>query len=735
MKQNIHKQKRKGSALIIALISIMLILSLGSVSLAMSLNNMKMAGKVATSNAEYYHLEKAAQKVLTDLDKNLSQAEMLAVKYMKNELYKQTYDYVQYEESVMALTSPEDNHNLIHSIWESEVKDKSVMLDGVTINSVLYSEFLEVFFNQAFNRLYYSYAQKDYNDNKFDVSGITVSNGEVASNAKYYEAYYTASFNVNESKNYKNFKINTVEDDSVQPEVLKEKQKISNLEQWKKFELTPTDFVMDLNVYGCNVENGASALAGGQRVLGTKELKGRMITGNLAIMPPVYEGADSTKYRTVRGNPVYTNAIAAGGSIFINGGTQTINGEIAAANGDIIINSSDTTINGNVSVANNLNIDNNAKLTVNSFGSEAYDIKLSVYKNRPFFYDTDEDDIVTFAISEPKIEQVMEGSPKLYSYTTEDGQVRKCMPFIFNDTKGGNIYAPNVNINNSNNTTCLDTRNLLFSGKVNMSNCSLSKFKVTNLMVSAKDTSSMRIGGNDVKDYTSEINYNNTTEINKGFVGTTFVSRDNEYDEGCTSSQVAQYRSKTPSTSYTPKNTLNQILAAKTKHFGTVNRSVTNLVNTNLLKDTIVNFEEPEAIPKFKLSDTKNWSTANIVKYLPGGTTLDLAGKDFNGIIYCLGNLNLKNSGATGSINGAIICSGNVTINGSIKINYSEDMIKNTFSKAKVVEKFFAPGEMGANYNISSAIVGKDEYVNANARVRKSKDRYIVTKWARSRVK
>lgn len=65
------------------------------------------------------------------------------------------------------------------------------------------------------------------------------------------------------------------------------------------------------------------------------------------------------------------------------------------------------------------------------------------------------------------------------------------------------------------------------------------------------------------------------------------------------------------------------------------------------------------------------------------------------GIIYCKGNLTLT---GTGTFSGAIVCEGNVTINGNVRIIYDEDELKRVFAASKAARDFFSNGAMGNDF-------------------------------------
>lgn len=100
--------------------------------------------------------------------------------------------------------------------------------------------------------------------------------------------------------------------------------------------------------------------------------------------------------------------------------------------------------------------------------------------------------------------------------------------------------------------------------------------------------------------------------------------------------------------------------------------------------------------------------------------TYSLNPRNYSGIIYCEGNLNITGNG---TFNGAIICEGNVTVSGNPTITYDEEAIKGTLESYSSIRSFFAPGNMGGVTYSSYTAPSYDGAVRTNV------VRYKILEW------
>ena len=101
-------------------------------------------------------------------------------------------------------------------------------------------------------------------------------------------------------------------------------------------------------------------------------------------------------------------------------------------------------------------------------------------------------------------------------------------------------------------------------------------------------------------------------------------------------------------------------------------------------------------------------------------TSINFSGNS-SGIIYCEGNLNISGSG---TFNGAIICEGNVTVSGDSTITYDEGVIQSVLGADSTARRFFTPGEMGLDTDISYSTTASSGAVRqANIK------RYLIIEW------
>lgn len=712
MKSILYRKKNKGSALVLVLIATLLILSLSTVALSVSLSNMRMAGKVRDYNSEYYGLEKASQDVLSDLDSKLANAENSAINYMEKELYKLPYDD---RHEFSSLKNGQITQSLIHYIWKTNVNDASIMEgSGNVINGIKYSHNLDDFFYQAYNRLFYAYAQSDLLDESFNYGqqeGIKYG---------YKNIYTIAQLSNNAGKNYDLLTYSETDD-------------VSNQSKWESFGLNTNDFVLNVKIMGTNDEYVTESDKADEK------FNGRKIDAVFSIMPPEYEGVESNKYKNRRANPIYCNAITSKGDINFNGSNGSIDGEIISIGNINVNNNSTLNVKGNLCAGKNIVINGSSTLKVDSFiANKPLEIKQSLFGPKLFF-DSNETKIIRVGI----VPSALDANESANGYYKNGETSPAALPIIFDDSWGGNTYCSSVEINNGNASTEFATRNILYNGKINFTNSNSSKVDIENTLITATSGGTINEGtkvfdtatGFDISAEGATSNgYLNTIDFKYGVVGDILVNPGEfaNKDGYSTTEQVLD--------TYRYENTLQNILKARTKNLGTLALGFSDAMNSHLLA-TPTNVMEPDSIPPFdvsKFKTTGNGGDLSILKHLKGNTTLELNGKKLEGIIYCNGNLTI-NGGNGAEISGALICSGSVTINGDVKIDYSEEIIKEVLSNSKVTQEFFESGERGEGFNLEDGVggltEGTDSYINTKARVRVGKNRYVITKWSRGKLK
>ena len=152
---------QKGSAMVLVLASLMILMAVGSVIVAVSAANISMSRRYSNWSAEYYWLDYAAQDQLGDLDQNvLLAAENLTREYLQSSSYQIEEDDVP---EVYGFLRSSGIQDLIYLEWseiygdyqaEMESEDESFDPDQALTD---YNEKLKELVGKAFDVVYYSY--------------------------------------------------------------------------------------------------------------------------------------------------------------------------------------------------------------------------------------------------------------------------------------------------------------------------------------------------------------------------------------------------------------------------------------------------------------------------------------------------------------------------------------------------------------------------------------------------
>lgn len=449
---SINVRKKKGSSLLMVLVAALLVISLGIMALSMSLSNVRMASKVKTYSKEYYELEKVSQEIIAFVDKNLSQAEQETTEYMGNEIYRlvdfdasraereaiktanelkfepyQREEYASkakekvenykkvYDKSFANLTS---NQTFFHKNWQEKVQIPSTISGN--INTMIYADKLDKFYNDAFNRVYYNITQKLLLGGSANEKTYTNSDNIISTSVKY-------KINIKIKDKNKNY------------------SSVTGSTNWDNVGLEPKEFIVEFTLTDSN---------------------GKELDGEFSIIPPVYTSVDNKIYKRYMANPIWTNALLANGNIEFKNSTSTINGDLVSMAGSkgILFNGDNTSnIKGNLICSNNITLDgkdNSVTVSQVNSGMEQ-NFKKSIFgdKNNPkdnFFFNNADS-------------RVGYGS-LIYSYTEGSSNLiqdyYKFMPLFFDDFKAGNTYCNAVYIEDRSKNSHFTTRNIMFKDRI-----------------------------------------------------------------------------------------------------------------------------------------------------------------------------------------------------------------------------------------------------------------------------
>ncbi|MFX0548763.1 DUF2572 family protein [Hathewaya histolytica] len=384
------KKSKKGSSLIMVLVVTLLIITLGSVSLSMSLSNVRMSSKVKGYNEDYYNLENIASNFLQNVDKELKDCEEKALEYFKDELYRQR-SYNEGKDPMEYFKDPYHNQIFIYERWNNAVNKATVIPGTAVHNTQAYDEKFEKFFNEAFNRIYYSYAQKKLEGFNYSKEGLGVNKFEL-------------KINNSRSKDFKGVGLGA---------------------DWDKMGLTSGDFKISFTIEG-------------------KE--GKELSGDVAIIPPHYNTLKKEQYKTFMPNPIWTNAVVAGKEIEFNSGNYNINGDVISMynterrdiNSIIFNGRTNFKLSGNLITRNNIDVGSSlSNIIIDRASGISTKAKEKVFNNN---YGFDEQNRSVYPnFTNPRPHEIVEDSPSPYK--------KNSIPLLFDDIIGGNVYCNSLLIN------------------------------------------------------------------------------------------------------------------------------------------------------------------------------------------------------------------------------------------------------------------------------------------------
>lgn len=132
-----------------------------------SLASYKFSNKSVDHNEVYYELDGHTQEIVEKIDKELEKIESFVIEYMQSERYSKLESYkLEYMD--------DDTQRFFYYRWKNRVFNKSKIRNPVdsmntdyvqVVDPVKYNEYLNDYYNEAFERLYFNQIYK--NKSKF----------------------------------------------------------------------------------------------------------------------------------------------------------------------------------------------------------------------------------------------------------------------------------------------------------------------------------------------------------------------------------------------------------------------------------------------------------------------------------------------------------------------------------------------------------------------------------------
>jgi hypothetical protein len=773
MKKYLKYLNNKGSALILVLSSLIILLAVGTVVTMLSAANITMSRKYSDWSKEYYWLDYAAQKRLSELDKNvLVSSENIARYYLQNGYYQ--YETVEdfprtagiSSDVYTAFTSFGSLQPLLYSKW--------TVIDAIINDEDIPEEERQILYDNE---------MKEFIPNAFEVIYCACVNSGLGPVSK-----------------------------SDDPEGIDTSVTLRNIGWFPSISLYSSLEELHSAIDELPL---VDILAWENSSPDPKQVK-----VEIEIIPPGFDAVQKTRYFAVKPNPLYSNALSVQGRIIFTGnGDIGIFGDVVSSNRSMSGNllgmyegnsdgiraegGADVTITGNVYSGGDLHITGSgSNIKINRYPAFYYDTLslkrnlLYAADNRYFF------DVNAAGIPNPK--NYAEGETPEY-----------IVPYIYQDSMGGNVYCNNLaiekditysSIDISGNVWTLDDiqndgkdgtsinidgnyigmRSTAVGGDHNASSAVINNARLFKGTVS--------IGGNYIIPGTSfylftgsgtDVYYQTAESVSAG-VGeffriyvveedetgkvvekTYYVSADEFYrlyekelghdDSLSLEDKMARFESYITGTGSTlnsyitvNKDAYGYILGTGVDKDGSIissEREIENLNAFSEVKDTMLpnvfeaktHFFGTNGMTFYDLVDEDEGKSdaGRGFYYYTGNATVNVSSVS-SGILYCDGNLTLTGSG---TFTGSVICSGDLTVHAGVNIVFSEEEVfrvlgfepdaadpADRFSLlgSRTARRFFSPGE----YTVPS--IGMEAYtVLSTAGERKDGEisRYIINSW------
>jgi len=381
-----------GSALVIVLTVIFVLSTIGGITIIVTYNNYMMSTRYLSWASDYYKLDFDAEITLKEIDDILLKAEDYASRYMRDGCYR--IGDARPEITGDPLTElGERSHYFIHNYWYNSVYSPSLTVNPYGIeetDEAVYSSLFEGFNEEFSQRLYYYYA------------------------------YKLLEIEINESGS----------------------SKYGDL----RMDISP------MMAGFAGMKEGYAADPGGLRVsfeAADNEAPGKYITVTLNVTAPVYATVKETEQIPFKTNPIWTNAVAARGSLIFRGapGRTLVFGDVVSQDYKnyyedydmyVVLDGNDTGlisdgatvgVFGNVYSAGDLHVTGSG----GSFNIFRYAAGMKTGFKDNAFANTLRFDISSLPALTQRFTQL------------EDGEWQRAhIPFIYRDINGGNVYCNGV---------------------------------------------------------------------------------------------------------------------------------------------------------------------------------------------------------------------------------------------------------------------------------------------------
>lgn len=460
----------KGSSLIIALVIILILVAISMAVLTMSVGNIRLSNASREMNFSSDLQELIGQYYVSEIDEALKISEQQAQTYFRNSYFtvdaddlkaaeilagtpsKPNLDAVKIaslksEDEVMKKLLLSGLHTYYQQEWESKVKIPSniAQVDNVgnTVNRVnnhMSSKLFDTYYQEAFGQVYYYFAYKNLEALRDSINTDAKKNALstfVGENNSLTETFEIANMTMPAL---------TLQLGNNSTESLIDRRALDESE------------VQIL-------KNGLQAMCMNFQIdLST----GKHLEAVVKIKEPTTESIVQNTRRAVYGNPIWSNAITAKGTItFMPSSDCAVEGDLFSgiANGDkdsIILDSAKLSVEGNVYARGNVKL----KQTSGSAKANQFEIKprqnegavlnktkifdlqpfmLKLSNRNAFGYDKD-DNNNTFRASVGGLIQTQIDIDEAGAHS--EAKETK-MPYVLNDSMGGNVYSRGIVVDHS----------------------------------------------------------------------------------------------------------------------------------------------------------------------------------------------------------------------------------------------------------------------------------------------
>ena len=408
----------KGSAMVLVLSSLIILMAVSSVVVMLSAANISMSRQYSNWSADYYWLDYAAQDQLGDLDKNiLITGENIARYYLQNSYYK--YPAVYEEEGqegfplgtgmpatmVTAFSDAQGLQKLIYDKWNDIYSAYAAIPVPTEEEEEAYNESIQSFVSDLFEVLYFAYL-----DGNLSIAPYEDTEHGVRAETSLQSADWFPNPN----------------DESIET----------------------FDGFCDLVTENPRLTVNARELSGENP---------KQVRVQITVIPPSFTAVQQTRYYAIKPNPLYANALSVRGNItFTGSGSATVRGDVVSSNQ----NSAGTSLGLYEGNDKGIKTQSGSSVNVNIYGNvySAGDVHLwgdsSSIAIRPYapgyipsklkadyLYSSGNDYYFDFAATQSDVLYYTE------NYTQTNGN--PYIPYIYRDNSGGNVYCNNLTIEDS----------------------------------------------------------------------------------------------------------------------------------------------------------------------------------------------------------------------------------------------------------------------------------------------